>query len=117
MRLTDVEPLEAYDCKTDGCGYEGESFDAYVNGMQHVLEDLDSQPEIDPESLPVVKQLRAELKKMKAERDAAVNDLHKTVLDYGACNACEHQFKECVGIELCDFDGEDHWEWRGIKED
>lgn len=145
MILKDVEPFEAYDCKTGGCGYEGESFDAYVNGMQHVLEDLDSAPEIDPESLLVVKQLRAEverleksremwrnrtrkilsdaretsaeLEKVKAERDAAVNDLHKTVLDCGACNACKHQFKECAGVELCDFDGEDHWEWRGVKED
>lgn len=84
--------------------------------LSQVLHDIQASPEIDPESLPVVKQLRAELKKMKAERDAAVNDLHKTVLDCGVCNACEHQFKECVGVELCDFDGEDYWEWRGIKE-
>ena len=65
MILKDVEPFEAYDCKTGGCCYEGDAFHAYVNGMQHVLEDLDSAPEIDPESLPVVKQLRAELERLK----------------------------------------------------
>lgn len=65
MILKDVEPFEAYDCKTDSCCYEGDAFHAYVNGMQHVLEDLDSAPEIDPESLPVVKQLRAELERLK----------------------------------------------------
>ena len=65
MILKDAEPFEAYDCKTGGCCYEGDAFHAYVNGMQHVLEDLDSAPEIDPESLPVVKQLRAELERLK----------------------------------------------------
>lgn len=76
MILKDVEPFEAYDCKTDGCCYEGDAFHAYVNGMQHVLEDLDSAPEIAPESLPVVKQLRAELERAKAERDAVLKCLN-----------------------------------------
>lgn len=88
MILKDVEPFEAYDCKTGGCGYEGESFDAYVNGMQRVLEDLDSQPEIDLESLPVVKQLRAELEKVKAERDAAVEAVRLFV--YRKRDACDY---------------------------
>lgn len=116
MILKDVEPLEAYDCKTGGCGYEGESFDAYVNGMQHVLEDLDSQPEIDPESLPVVKQLRAELEKANKERDAAVNDLRDcAVEDYAECIYCSHRNKDVMLCQDCIYGS--NWEWRGIKED
>lgn len=38
------------------------------------------QPTIDPETLPIVRQLREELARVKAERDAAVSDLHKLVL-------------------------------------
>ena len=65
MILKDVEPFEAYGVKPDGCKYEGNDFFAYVAGVQSVLEKLDSAPEIDPESLPVVKQLQAELERLK----------------------------------------------------
>ena len=116
MILKDVEPYEAYDCKTGGCCYEEESFDAYVNGTQHVLEDLDSAPEIDPESLPVVKQLRAELEKLKKERDAAVEMLHSLANEVGNCTGCKRLNKECSEVYICECDGKDHWEWRGIKE-
>lgn len=34
--------------------------------------DIDESPTIDPESLPVVQQLQAELEKVKKERDAAI---------------------------------------------
>ena len=114
MILKDVEPFEAYDCKTGGCGYEGESFDAYVNGMQRVLEDLDSAPEIDPESLPVVKQLRAELEKANKERDAAVNDLRECAIeDYAECIYCSRRNKDTL-CQNC-MNGS-NWEWRGVKE-
>lgn len=65
MRLIDAERFEAYDCKTSACAYEGNEFHAYLDGMQRVLEDLDAAPTIDPESLPIVQQLRAELKQYK----------------------------------------------------
>lgn len=78
MILKDVEPFEAYGVKPDDCKYEGNDFFAYVAGVQSVLEKLDSAPEIDPESLPVVKQLRAELEKVKAERDTAAPCRHRT---------------------------------------
>lgn len=42
-------------------------------------DDLFSAPTIDPESLPDVRQLREELARVTAERDAAVSDLHKLV--------------------------------------
>ena len=40
---------------------------------------VDAQPTIDPETMPIVRQLREELARVKAERDAAVSDLHKLV--------------------------------------
>ena len=128
MILKDVEPFEAYDCKTGGCGYEGESFDAYVNGMQHVLEDLDSAPEIDPESLPVVQQLRAEVERLNKgienlsknvesaykQRDAAVNDLRECAIeDYAECIYCSRRDKDTL-CQNCT--NGSNWEWRGVKE-
>lgn len=41
--------------------------------------DIDQIKRIDPETLPIVRQLRKELQKVTAERDAAVSDLHKLV--------------------------------------
>lgn len=145
MILKDVEPFEAYDCKTDGCGYEGESFDAYLNGMQHVLEDLDSAPEIDPESLPVVKQLRAEierlnrgienlsknvenaykqrdelraeLEKVKTERDTLVKIFRDLAFKSKPCFLCKRWGKKCSdSFHLCD-KRNGYWEFCGVKED
>lgn len=75
---------------------------------------VDGFPSIDLETLPIVQQLRADLEKMKVERDAAIRDMHKTILECGACTACKHQFKECIRTNWCDVDGEDHWEWKGV---
>ena len=44
--------------------------------MQMVIDGL---PTIDPETLPIVRQLREELARVTAERDAAVADLRKLV--------------------------------------
>lgn len=42
-------------------------------------DDLFNAPTIDPETLPIVRQLREELARVTAERGAAVSDLHKLV--------------------------------------
>ena len=42
--------------------------------MAQVLHDIQASPTIDPESLPIVRQLREELARVTAERDAAVKD-------------------------------------------
>ena len=135
MILKDVERFEAYDCNTNGCAYSGESLLAYVEGMQHVLEDLDIVPTIDPESMPVIKQLREEIDRLNhgienlskaveiayKQRDAAVEQLR------GDCRACKnytenHCYGPCAGCKYeyyqyrC-IDARDHWEWRGVKED
>lgn len=117
MRLIDAERFEAYDCKTNACAYEGEEFHSYLDGMQRVLEDLDDAPTVDPERLPIVKQLRAELGKVKAERDAAVRDIKWLVS--GEIKACAYCKKNNPYNYTCENDGMgmcEHWEWRGAKE-
>ena len=60
-------------------------------------------------------ELAVKLAKVTAERDKAISDFHKAAKENGICNSCKHQFKECVGICMCDADGEDHWEWEGLN--
>lgn len=78
--------------------------------LSQVLHDIQASPEIDLETLPVVKQLRAELEKVKKERDAAIRDIPKT------CKTCRYGNSPCDWCQY-DPDGELNWEWRGVKED
>lgn len=77
---------------------------------------IDDQPTIDPETLPIVKKLRAELEKVKAERDAAVKDCS------GYCDTCAFE-KDCAKHDKNDSDimhwyyGDcEDWQWRGVQE-
>ena len=74
MRLIDADKFEAY--SANGTDLKGEEFLAYLSGMQRVLEDIDAAPTIDPETLPIVRQLREELERVTAERDAAIKELN-----------------------------------------
>lgn len=60
-------------------------------------------------------ELYKKAKKAEKERDKAISDLHKAVKENGICSSCKHRFKECSTICLCDYDGEDHWEWEGLN--
>lgn len=70
QRLIDANNLgvgkanpDAFECKD------------YVYGWNSALQAVtDTSPTIDPETLPIVRQLREELAKVTAERDAAVKD-------------------------------------------
>lgn len=63
-------------------------------------------PTIDPETIPIVRQLREELARVTAERDAAVSFIPKT------CDTCKHGKSPC---DWCwaDPDGDLNWEWNG----
>lgn len=96
--------------------------------------DIDEMPTIDPESLPIVKELRAENKKLtealgdsfaidlmdrldkvEKERDAAVNDLRDcAVEDYAECIYCSYRNKGTTLCQDCIYGS--NWEWRGLKE-
>ncbi len=76
---------------------------------------------IDPETLPIVQQLRAELERVKAERDAAVSDL-KTICDCDYCEGgCVSTEEECC--MFCEVEGclcrgcigGVNWTWRGLQ--
>lgn len=81
-----------------------------VNALVDVIDD---QPSIDPETLPIVQQLRVDLEKMKAERDAAVANLRECAIeDYAECLYCSHKDKYTF-CHNC-FNGS-NWEWVGVQ--
>ena len=86
MRLGDLDAakerlLSYYSCvneNTHKSNYMGDTLMSYE--VADMIEDcLEGTPTIDPETLPIVRQLREELARVTAERDAAVEDLHKLV--------------------------------------
>ena len=80
----------------------------YVYDTNSFLSSLDDAPTIDPETIPVVRQLREELARVKKERDAAVEQLS----ELECCEFCKHT--ECIprgGVGKCE------WEWRGPQKD
>lgn len=84
MRLGDLDALRE-DWLENG---ENE----YVYDTNSFLASIDEQPTIDPETLPIVRQLREDLARVTAERDAAVKD-RAELADYELA-VCE-QF--CLG--------------------
>ena len=100
----------------------------YVYDTNSFLESLDDAPTIDPETIPIVRQLRAELARVTAERDAAVDDLAFAVnkyrlftTDINLCCLCKFDFPpagkneqtyECPGCY-----GDDCFEWRGLRKE
>ena len=73
-------------------------------------------PTIDPENLPIVRELREQLAKAITERDRAIEDMNIGKF-CGNCAYCgdddfELPFVNC----LCSFECRNlsRWEWRGI---
>lgn len=87
--------------------------------MSQVLHDIAAMPTIDPETMPIVQQLRAELKQVKAEREAALVDLEYTACCETCAHGCDKPGKICY---FCDnrectcktCAGGESWKWRGI---
>lgn len=138
MRLGDLDAmLEKWENDPSNCGY-----DPNFHAVKALIKNA---PTIDPETLPVVQmykgfakslseenkklnvdldrvrqsegKLYRELEKVKAERDAAVNDCS------GRCDTCAFE-KDCAKHDANDADimhwyyGDcEDWEWRGVKED
>lgn len=49
---------------------------------------------IDPETLPIVQELRKELERVTRERDAAIRDLKECAVEnYMECNYCKNEIK------------------------
>lgn len=121
MRLGNLDDIENALSRNLGCG---------TNAF-NIIRDVDT---IDPETLPIVKELRAENKKLtealrdsfaidlmnkldkaEKERNAAVNDLKDcAVEDYAECMYCSHRNKGTTLCQDCIYGS--NWEWRGIVE-
>lgn len=70
----------------------------YIYDINSFLYSIDSQPIIDPETLPIVQELREQLKKVTAERDAAVADLSEAC-DCETCKNTEYSMMNAA-IEM-----------------
>lgn len=69
----------------------------------------DDAPAIDPETLPIVQRLKAELAEFKAERDALLKELS------GECGVCSH-YDDCIKNHCSCCDGS-NWEYCGLKKE
>lgn len=75
MRLIDAENLGIGKANPDA--FERKDYAAGWNSALQAISE--AAPTIDLETLPIVQQLREELNRVTAERDAAVADLRKLV--------------------------------------
>lgn len=113
MRMIDADMIPNY--KLDVLAKAGEIEVPCKFRIVH-WKDIEAIPTIDPESLPVVQQLLAELEKVKAERDAAVKDIEEAIKLYREdegwtllCKFCAVTNSDCSN-KCCP-------KWRGVKED
>lgn len=105
--------------KTNPDVFEDKSYAiGWNNAIQAIIE---TSPAIDPESLPIVKQLRRELERVTRERDAAISDLYYIC----ACETCAlHYTDRCPlkkGMVPCShiasaLENNTPYKWRGIQE-
>lgn len=113
MRLDDLGQL--YDAVSDNwCGSD-------VVLVSDILDFIKDTPEIDPETLPIVQELRKKLERVTEERDAAIADLYYVC----ACETCDLQYTDECPLRECaepcshissDLINNTPYKWRGIKE-
>lgn len=79
---------------------------------------IENAPTIDPETLPIVQELRERLEQVTQERDAAIEQLH------GDCEKCAHYkvtWNGCTPDFECPLSNNclnrDMWEWRGPQKE
>ena len=113
MRLGDLGQL--YDAMSDNwCGSD-------VASVSDILDFIKDSPTINPETLPIVRELRKELERVKEDRDAAISDLYYAC----ACETCELQYTDkcplkkgmvpCSNIASA-LRNNTPYKWRGIQE-
>lgn len=108
MRLGDLDALKVvYQKWMSELDENNPEYADERNAILSCICQLEDQPSIDPESLPIVKNLKAELEKVKEERDAAIKELPKR------CSTCYYGEKLC---DWCILDSpEEVWEWKGVQ--
>ena len=88
--------------------------------MSQVLYDIQSTPTIDPETLPIVRQLREELERVTEERDAAISDIETAMASESTQNILYYLCSLCQNKDLnrgCTCDGKCSPKWRGAQKE
>lgn len=96
-------------------GYEGLSISELCNRLERMKNARDEAVHDRMAAEQKYNELYKRAEKAEKERDKAISDFHKAVKENGICSSCKHRFKECSTICLCDYDGEDHWQWEGLN--
>lgn len=109
MRLGDLDNLPIKKiCK--------ENKDEWECGWNAALNMLVPIKGINPETLPIVRQLREELDCVTAERDAAVRDLEQAITIYRDVEGWDILCRFCNG-KSCLNDGECNPKWRSLRKE
>lgn len=87
-------------------------------GVQNVMaiDDISTFPEIDPKTLPIVRQLREKLERVTAERDAVVKDIELAITIYRDVEGWDILCRFCNG-KSCRNNEECKPEWRGPQKE
>lgn len=99
MRLIDADMFEAYGTVIPE-EYREQGKDAFIAGATEVLEQIDNAQTVDPESLPIVQQLRADMETLISERDTAILNMKTFSEDWYKgnggfpCKYCKNQLPD-----------------------
>lgn len=90
-----------------------------LNITRSLIRNPDAVKPIDPETLPIVRQLREELARVTAERDAAYSDF-KLIEEECLCSVCDHQNEPdlfCADCKGSPDVATDTFKWRGPQKE
>ena len=109
MRLGDLDQLMDQVVRKKVDWNNRKYMEGFNDCILRVRSMIHSAQTIDPESLPIVQELRAELAKVKAEKDALLKELA------GECGVCSH-YEDCIKNHYSCCDGS-NWEYCGPKKE
>nr|WP_276871581.1 hypothetical protein [Fournierella massiliensis] len=109
MRLGDLDQLMDQVVRKKVDWNNRKYMEGFNDCILRVRSMIHSAQTIDPESLPIVQQLRAELERVTAERDALLKELS------GECGVCSH-YDDCIKNHYSCCDGS-NWEYCGPKKE
>lgn len=124
MRLIDVDKLRS-EMENYSLQVEAYKRDSEIDRMRklvqavhdHAVVSIETMPLIDVETLSIVHELRAELKRASEERNAAIEQLR------GDCKKCAHYrvtYNGCTPDFECPLSDRclngDMWEWKGVEQ-
>lgn len=116
QQLIDANDFPAKRINPDDC-LCGRMYAFGWNGVVHLI---DEAPTIDPETLTIVQQLRAELERVTAERNAAIKDIEAAMGSESTQNILKYLCSLCQNKDLtrgCTCDGKCAPKWRGAQKE